>query len=59
MAHLKGRSVIFSTPLTASLKEIKDAMTAEIGADKITVLQQLSTGEYLVELTEHKLTETC
>jgi len=59
MAHRKGRSVIFSTPVTASLKEIKDAITSEIGADEITVLQQLSTGVYLVELTEHKLAETC
>lgn len=59
MAHQKGRSVIFSTPVTASLKEIKDAITTEIGADKITVLQQLSTGENLVELTEHKVAETC
>lgn len=55
MADRKGRSVIFGTPVTASLKEIKDAITAEIGADKITVLQQLSNGEYLVKLTENKL----
>ena len=57
MADRKGRSVIFRTPFTASLKEIKDAISEEIGADKITVLQQLSNGEYLVELTDNKLAE--
>ena len=39
------------------LKEIKDAISAEIGADKLTVLQQLSTGEYLVETTTTQLAE--
>ena len=57
MADRKGRSVIFRTPVNCSLKDIKDAISAEIGPDQITVLQQLSNGEYLVELTESKQAE--
>ena len=57
MADRKGRSVIFRTPINCSLKTIKDAIAVELGPDKITVLQQLTTGEYLVELTENKLAE--
>lgn len=36
MADWKGRSLIFKTPVTVSLKDIKDAITAEIGPEKIT-----------------------
>jgi len=57
MADRKGRSVIFRTPVNCSLKDIKDAISVEIGPDQITVLQQLSNGEYLVELSENKLAE--
>lgn len=57
MADRKGRSVIFRTLVNSPLKDIKNAIAAEIGPDQITVLQQLSNGEYLVELTESKLAE--
>lgn len=57
MADRKGRSLIFKTPVTVSLKDIKDAITAEVGPEKITVIQHLNTGEYLVELIENKLAE--
>ena len=57
MADRKGRTLIFKTPFTASLKTIKDAITAEVGPDKITVIQHLNTGDYLVELRENQLAE--
>ena len=57
MADQKGRLLIFKTPVTVSLKDIKDAITAEVGLEKITVIQHLNTGEYLVELIENKLAE--
>ena len=57
MADRKGRSFTFKTPLATSLKDIKDAITAEVGPNKITVLQHLNSGDYLVELTENKLAE--
>ena len=57
MAVRKGRSLIFKTPVTVSLKDIKDAITAEVGLKKITVIQHLNTGEYLVELIKNTLTE--
>lgn len=49
MADRKRRTVTF--------KEIKDAITTESGADTLTDLQQLSTGEYLVETTSADLAE--
>lgn len=49
MANRKRRTVTF--------KEIKDAITTESGADTLTDLQQLSTGEYLVETTSADLAE--
>lgn len=55
MADRKGQSFTFKTPLATSLKDIKDAITAEVGPNKITVLQHLNSGDYLVELTENKL----
>ena len=57
MADRKGRLLIFKTPVTVLLKDIKDAITAEVGPEKITVIQHLNTGEYLVELIENKLAE--
>ena len=57
MADRKSRTVTFKTPFGTSLKDIKDAITKEIGADKLTVLQQLSTGEYLVETTSATFAE--
>ena len=57
MADRKCRTVTFKTPFGTSLKDIKDAITSEIGADTLTVLQQLSTGEYLVETTSASLAE--
>lgn len=55
MADRKGRSVVFKTPATVTLKEIKDALTAEIGPDNLTVLQQLPNGDFLIETTTQKL----
>lgn len=55
MANRKGRSVVFKTPATVTLKEIKDALTAEIGPDNLTVLQQLPNGDYLIETTTQRL----
>lgn len=57
MADWKGRSLIFKTPFAVSLKNIKDAITAEVGPEKITVIQHLNTGDYLVELSENQLAE--
>ena len=57
MADRKGRTLIFKTPFTATLKNIKDAITAEVGPDRITVIQHLNTGDYLVELSENQLAE--
>ena len=57
MADRKGRLLIFKTPVTVLLKDIKDAITAEVGPEKITVIQHLNTREYLVELIENKLAE--
>ena len=53
MPDRKGRSVVFKTP--ATLKEIQDALTAEIGPDNLTVLQQLLNGDFLIETTRQKL----
>ena len=55
MADWKGQSVVFKTPTTVTLKEIKDTTTAEIGTDNLTVLQQLSNGDVLIETTTEKL----
>ena len=55
MADRKGQSVVFKTQTTVTLKEIKDATTAEIGTDNLTVLQQLSNGDFLIETTTQKL----
>ena len=55
MADRKGRSVVFKTPATVTLKEIKDALTAEIGPNNLTVLQQLPNGDFLIETTTQKL----
>lgn len=52
-----SRSVTFTTPPGTTLKEICDAISHEIGADKLQVLQQLTNGEYLVETTETQLAE--
>ena len=57
MADRKSRSVTFKLPSGATLKEIRNAISEEIGADKLTVLQQLSSGEYLVETTTSQLAE--
>ena len=57
MADRKSRTVTFKTPIGTSLKDIKDAIIKEIGADTLTVLQQLSTGEYLVETTSATFAE--
>ena len=55
MANRKGRSVVFKTPATVTLKEIKDALTEEIEPDNLTVLQQLPNGDFLMETTTQKL----
>ena len=55
MPDRKGRSVVFKTPATVTLKEIQDALTAEIGPDNLTVLQQLPNGDFLIETTRQKL----
>ena len=55
MADRKGQSVVFKTQTTVTLEEIKDATTAEIGTDNLTVLQQLSNGDFLIETTTQKL----
>lgn len=55
MPDRKGRSVVFKTPATVTLKEIQDALTAEIGPDNLTVLQQLPNGDFLIETTSQKL----
>ena len=57
MADWKSRSITFKLPSGATLKEIRHAISEEIGADKLTVLQQLSLGEYLVETTTSQLAE--
>lgn len=55
MPDRKGRSVVFKTLATVTLKEIQDALTAEIGPDNLTVLQQLPNGDFLIETTRQKL----
>lgn len=57
MAGRKSRSVTFTTPPGTTVKEIRDAISHEIGADKLQVLQQLTNGEYQVETTETQLAE--
>lgn len=57
MADRKSRSVTFTTPPGTTLKEIRDAISTEIGPDKLRVLQQLTNGEYLIETTENHLAE--
>ena len=50
MSDRKSRSVLFRTPKHFTLLEIRDAVDSVLGCDCIEVMQELPSGEFLLQL---------
>ena len=51
MASRKAKSIVFRSPTGVSATAIRATVEKDLGAGAVTVIQELQSGEYLVEVT--------
>ncbi|KAL9984496.1 hypothetical protein ACROYT_G006796 [Oculina patagonica] len=57
MAGRKAKSIVFRAPADVSAGDLKSRIESDLGADSVTVVQALQSGEYLVELATKEQAE--
>ena len=54
MASGKVKSIVFRSPTAVNVGAIKETVEKEFGSGAVTVVQELETGEYLIELNTNE-----